>query len=120
MKTILIIDDESKICVLLAQFFRGRGFRTMTAQSGAEAIKQLSREAPDYLLVDIRMPDLSGLEVLKLAKRLYPHIQAVVVTAIEDQETAEEAFRLGACDYVTKPLGLNDRDWARAFFAAER
>ena len=119
MKTLLIVDDELKICELLSRFFTERGFKTATAQSGHEAIECLEREVPDYLLLDIRMPDLSGLEVLRLVKTRYPNLKVVVVTAVGDEETMRAAYALGASDYVTKPFHLNDQAWARAFFAAE-
>ena len=119
MKTLLIVDDESQICRLLSRFFEGRGFRTQTVQSGQEAINRLQAQAPDYLLLDVRMPDLSGLEVLKLAKRLYPDLKVVMVTAYGDPETQKTAFDLGAADFISKPFGFDDQAWARAFFAAD-
>lgn len=119
MKTLLIVDDELKICELLSRFFQARGFQTDTAQSGFEAIDKLRAGAPDLLLLDVRMPDLSGLDVLKVAKQRYPDLQVVMVSAMEDREMTEAALQLGACDYITKPLRLEDRDWARAFFMTE-
>ena len=119
MKTLLIVDDEAKICEILSRFFESRGFQTDVAQSGFEAIDKLRAGAPDLLLLDVRMPDLSGLDVLKVAKRRYPNLRVVMVTALDDHEATETAFQLGACDYITKPLRLDDEDWARAFFMAE-
>ena len=119
MKTMLIVDDEAKICAFLASFFTSRGFRTVTAQSGSEAMEKLDRDLPDYMLLDIRMPDLSGLDVLKLAKGRYPQIKIVMVSAVDDEHVAETAFQLGAADYITKPFGLDDQAWARAFFAQD-
>lgn len=119
MKTLLIVDDELKICELLARFFAERGFKTATAHSGYEAMESLDRELPDYLLLDIRMPDLSGLEVLKMAKGRYPNLKVVMVTAVDDEETMRAAYALGASDFVAKPFHFNDQAWARAFFAAE-
>ncbi len=118
MKTILIIDDEAKICQLLSCFFERRGFQTITAHSGSEAIERLSRGAPDYLLLDVRMPDVSGLEVLRLARSLYPNLRVIMVSSVGNAETIQEAFRLGAYDYVSKPFTVDDQAWARAFFAA--
>ena len=118
MKTLLIVDDELKICDALSRFFTAMGFKTATVQSGREAMEQLEREVPDYLLLDIRMPDMSGLEVLKQTKARYPSLKVVMVTALADTETIDEAFRCGASDYITKPLAFSDQAWARAFFAA--
>lgn len=119
MRTMLIVDDEAKICEMLARFFEARGFRAQIAHSGAEAIERLRAAAPDLLLLDVRMPDFSGLDVLKVAKRRYPNLPVVMVTALDDQRTTQSAFQLGACDYITKPLRLDDRDWVRAFYMAE-
>ncbi len=116
MKTLMIVDDEEKVCWFLSRFFEGRGFRTVTARSGYEAMEKLNAEAPDYLILDLRMPDVSGFDVLKLAKERYPQLNVVVVTACDDAETAKTAFRLGASDFVTKPFGMNEQTWARAFF----
>ena len=116
-KTLLIVDDEPKICEMLSRFFDARGFHAVTATSGRQAIELLTRECPAYLLLDIRMPDVSGLDVLKMAKARCPSVKVVMVTAIDDQQTADDAFQLGATDYITKPFELDEASWARAFFA---
>ena len=118
-KTLLIVDDERQICEVLARFFTARGFRTLTASSGREAIDTLTAETPDYLLLDLLMPDLSGLEVLKVVRTKWPNLKVVVVSALEDQQVTEQAFQLGASDYVQKPFQLNEAAWARAFFSEE-
>ena len=116
-KSLLIVDDEPKICEMLSRFFAERGFQTSTATSGHQAIETVTKSCPDYLLLDIRMPDLSGLEVLKMVKTYCPGVKVIMVTAIDDRETAETAFRLGAADYITKPFELDESSWAKAFFA---
>ena len=118
MKRLLIVDDEIKICDLLARFFTSLGFQTDTANSGRKALEMLEGSTPDYLLLDIRMPDLSGLEVLRQAKSRHPGLKVVMVTAMADAETMDEAFHCGAVDYVTKPLAFTDQAWARAFFTS--
>ena len=118
MKRLLIVDDETKICDLLARFFTSLGFQTTTAQSGRQALSMLDEGAPDYLLLDVRMPDVSGLEVLRQAKSRHPELKVVMVSALADSDTMDEAFRCGATDYVTKPLAFNDQAWARAFFTS--
>ena len=118
-KTLLIVDDEAQTCALLSRFFESYGFHTRTAQSGREALEALRHETPDYLLLDIRMPDLSGLDVLKRAKQEHPGLKVVVVTGSDDVETAKEAMRLGAMDYIVKPFSFDTQVWARAFFSEE-
>lgn len=113
----LIVDDEEKIREVLSRFFTLRGFSVLTAGSGAEAIQQLDAGAPDYLLLDIRMPDMSGLDVLRIAKARHPKVRVVMVTGHEDEALMQQAFELGAADYVTKPLNFDEQRWARAFFA---
>ena len=116
MKTLLIVDDEVKICVLLSRFFESRGLRTLTANSGSEALEKLDSNHPDYLLLDIRMPDMSGLDVLRVAKQRQPQLNVVMLTALNDAELAKTAFGLGASDYLTKPFGWGDQELARVFF----
>ena len=118
MKQLLIVDDETKICDLLARFFTSMGFHTTTASSGRKALELLEGSVPDYMLLDIRMPDISGLEVLREAKSRHPSLKVVMVTAMADSESMNEAFRCGAIDYVTKPLAFTDQAWARAFFTS--
>jgi DNA-binding NtrC family response regulator len=93
------------------------GFNTLTAQSGLSAIEQLDQQTPDYLLLDIRMPDMSGLEVLRRVKARYPDMRVVMVTAFSDTDMIDEAFRCGAADFVTKPIAFTEQAWARAFFS---
>ena len=117
MRTMLVVDDEEKVREVLARFFTTRGFSVTTADSGGEALKQLSVGAPDYLLLDIHMPDVSGLEVLRQAKQRHPDLRVVMVTGRDDTALMDQAFELGAADYVTKPLNFDEQRWARAFFA---
>ena len=120
MKSLLIVDDEPKICSLLSSFFEAHGFRTRTAHSGAEAIQTLHAEVPDYMILDLRMPGMSGLDVLRLAKKEHPELRVVMVTASDNLEMAKQAVELGASHYVTKPFHFHDRNWARTFFDEDR
>jgi DNA-binding NtrC family response regulator len=116
MKTLLIVDDDASICEVLSRFFSSLGFDTFTAQSGHDALSLLEAQEMDYLLLDLRMPDVSGMDILKQAKERHPNLKIVIVTGIDDREIAEEAIRCGASDFVTKPLVFTDQAWARAFF----
>ena len=99
--------------------FSARGFRTVTASSGAETLEQLNHEPPDYLLLGIHMPNMSGLDVLKIANAQHPNVTTVIVTAFQDAELVRTALELGAADYITKPFAMDDQAWARVFFAQE-
>lgn len=116
MHTVMIVDDEPGVRSILSRFFKSRGFQTQTAGSGHEALSALKTCRPDYLLLDIRMPDMSGLDVLKEVKVRYPDMVVCMITAMDDVEMARTAFECGATDYITKPFGWSDQEWVRVFF----
>lgn len=105
---ILIVEDELFQREMLRDFLTEEGHRVAEAGSGEEALRLLANQCFDLLLLDFKMPGLSGIEVLKEAKRLNPEIDAVIVTAFGTVETAVEAMKAGAKDYVTKPINLNE------------
>jgi len=118
MKTVLIMDDEPKICDILSRFFAARGLESRSVQTVREALECLQVFPPDYLILDLLMPDGSGLDVLEIAKARYPKLPIVVLTVVDDPELEASAAALGASDYIKKPFDLlNERKWARAFFA---
>ena len=106
MKKLLIVDDEIEICEFLKSFFEDRDFRVAVASDGAKALEQVSLFHPEVVLLDIQMPGMDGLQTLKKIKELYPRVKVIMVTAVETQEKIEEAMRLGADNYITKPLSL--------------
>ena len=107
----LIVDDEPKICECLKTFFTSRGFAADSALSGQEAIEWLMEHPADVILLDIRLPDMAGTDVLKRAKELCPEAKVVMVTALDEDERRIEAQVYGACGYVTKPFDLSDATW---------
>jgi DNA-binding response OmpR family regulator len=108
----LIVDDEPKICDCLSRFFSARGFAVRCAFTGSEAIEGLMHEAADVILLDVRLPDMLGIEVLKRAKDLYPDAKVIMVTALDSEEPRVEAKAYGACGYVTKPFDFSELTWA--------
>jgi len=106
MKKMLVVDDEVEICEFLKIFFEERGFKVQTANSGEEAIQAVTNIKPDVVLLDIHMPGTDGLTVLREIKKKQPNLKVIMVTAIETNEKIEEAMRLGADNYITKPLSL--------------
>jgi len=102
----LVVDDEVEICDFLKMFFEERGYEVETAVTGAEALEKTRAFRPDIILLDIKIPVIDGLEVLKRVKALYPETSVIMVTAIETNEKINEALRLGADNYITKPLSL--------------
>src|SRR5689334_12157303 len=104
---ILVVDDEQSMRELLAIVLRREGYEVVLAENGRAAIEALERSPVDLLISDIKMPDMSGVDVLREAKRLDKDILGIMITAFASTETAVEAMRLGACDYVTKPFDVD-------------
>ena len=106
MVKLLVADDEQKICRLLESFFTERGFDVVVAHDGREALERIRKDRPHLVFLDLHMPQLNGLDILKEAKEMDETIKVIVVTAIEDDQTIEKARSLGADDYVIKPFSL--------------
>lgn len=107
MHKILVVDDETDICDFVKTFFKERGFQVFTALNSEEALLITKRDKPDLVLLDIKMKGMDGLAVLKHIRELDKTIKIIMVTALEDQEKIHEAYKLGAIDYITKPLALD-------------
>lgn len=106
MNKLLIVDDEVEICEFLKSFFEDRDYKVEVAHDGTQAFEQVSLFQPEVVLLDIQMPGMDGLQTLKKIKDAYPRVKIIMVTAVETQEKIEEAMRLGADNYITKPLSL--------------
>jgi two-component system, NtrC family, response regulator PilR len=104
---ILVVDDERSMRELLAIVLKREGYDVLLAENGRSAIATLEREPVDILISDIKMPDMSGVEVLRAAKRVDSDILGIMITAFASTETAVEAMRLGACDYLSKPFDVD-------------
>lgn len=107
MRKILVVDDEGDICDFVKNFLRERGYEVLTASNGEDAINIARREAPELILLDIKMKGMDGIAALKHLKEINRKQKIIMVTALEDQDKMDEASRLGACDYITKPLMLD-------------
>ncbi|MFA5167482.1 MAG: response regulator [Candidatus Omnitrophota bacterium] len=103
---LLVVDDDVEICEFLKSFFEDRDFKVAVAGNGTQALEQVALFHPEIVLLDIQMPGMSGLQVLKKIKETYPRVKVIMVTAVETQEKIEEAMRFGADNYITKPLSL--------------
>ena len=104
MKRILIIDDDIDMCQLLARFLQRKGFETATATSGNKGIAAFKEGHFDLVLCDFRLGDKEGVQVLKEIKQLDNSAQVIIITGYSDIKMAVEVIRLGAFDYITKPL----------------
>ena len=101
---ILIVDDEASLRQTLARILQRAGFEVTTTASGNEALALLAQHSFDLVYLDIRMPDMSGLEVLKIIHTKFPELPVILFTAQPDLSSAVEALRGGATDYLLKPL----------------
>lgn len=106
---ILIVDDEPQIRDILAAALRRDGYRVTSRASARDALADLSgAERVELLVTDLKMPEMSGLELIEAARRVAPGVGSVLITAFASAETAVSAFRHGADDYLMKPFGLDD------------
>nr|WP_294792917.1 sigma-54 dependent transcriptional regulator [uncultured Mucilaginibacter sp.] len=104
MKKILIIDDEVNVALLLSKFLTRNGFDVNTASSGNSGMEILKTEAFDLVLCDFRLEDTDGREMLKKIKTQYPKTGVIIITGYSDIKMAVELIKMGAYDYITKPL----------------
>ena len=107
---ILVIDDEAAQRDVLTGYLKKKGYQIFAASSGKEGIEITKNESVDIILSDFKMPDLNGIEVLEQVKKMNPEISFVIVTAYGTVENAVKAMRLGAFDYISKPVDLDELD----------
>lgn len=115
MPQVLVVDDESKIQAFLAEALRRKGLTVRTAGTGEEAIELLAKAPADVVFLDLRLPDMSGLEVLKRVKDICPEARVVIITGMDSADTRSEAEAYGAFGYVAKPFDFTDPVWSRLF-----
>ncbi|NTW99477.1 MAG: sigma-54-dependent Fis family transcriptional regulator [Geobacteraceae bacterium] len=104
--TILIIDDEKDIRTALTGILEDEGYQVLSAESGAEGIESARQELPDLVLLDIWMPGMDGLETLEKLKGEFPHVTVIMISGHGTIDTAVRATKLGAFDFIEKPLSL--------------
>lgn len=107
-RKILIVDDEEIIRNVLQDILEETGFQVITAARGTEALERVCEQDIGVVLLDIKMPEMSGMEVLAKLTADWPEICVIMVTGVADTQTAIEAMKLGAYDYLIKPLNLDD------------
>jgi two-component system response regulator PilR (NtrC family) len=105
---LLVVDDERSMRELLSIVLRREGYDVTLADGGRSAIEQLERGRFDLLISDIKMPDMTGVDVLRAAKRIDSDILGIMITAFASADTAIEAMRLGAHDYLSKPFDVDE------------
>jgi len=105
---ILVVDDEPGVRSVLQRMLAQAGYEAVTADNGAEALDRVSLGEVNLILLDIKMPDISGMEVLAKITAEYPDVAVIMVTAVIDIQVAVEALKLGAYDYITKPFNRDE------------
>jgi DNA-binding NtrC family response regulator len=106
--TVLVVDDEDGIRQALTRFLSRLGYLVQAAANASEALQQLAAHHPQAMLCDIRMPETSGVELLPKVLALDPDLAVVMLTAIDEPRTAIECLKLGAYDYLIKPVDLEE------------
>lgn len=107
-RTVLVVDDDATFRARLVRAFESRGMEALGAENGEAALELARRESPELAVVDLRMPGLSGLDVVRELKAIDPMTNVVVLTGYGSIATALEAVRLGATHYLTKPADVDD------------
>jgi len=105
-KKILVVDDERNVCEFLEEFLEFKEFETFSALSGVEALRLIREHRFDLVLLDIIMPGMNGMEVLEKIKLVQPDIPIIVVSGVRDRKMADNVLRMGAADYIPKPIDL--------------
>ena len=105
---ILIVDDEEVVRLSHLRSLEGSDCQTRAAEDGRQALQVMEQDPADVILLDLRMPGLDGMDVLKTIKQRWPDSEVVVITGYPCIDTAKQAVRLGAFNYLTKPLGPDE------------
>lgn len=108
MSNLLIVDDEQSYRQLLSLVFQGDGHNIRTATNGREALTMLEESPADIIISDVKMPDMDGIEMLRAVRETLPDLGVVLMTAFASVETAREAFKLGADDFIQKPFDVEE------------
>lgn len=106
MPRVLVVDDEPDFIELLREFLTVKGYEVIAASNGEEALRKVKEDRPHLILLDVRMPKMNGLEVLRQVREIDHEVGVIMVTAVNEEETGRQALKLGAFDYITKPLDL--------------
>ncbi len=110
--TVLVVDDELLIRKSLSRVLREKGYAVEGASTGAEGLEKVADVRPQVMILDMRLPDTDGLSVLRRVRQMDPLVQVIVITAYGDVQSAVEAMKLGACDFLRKPYEKEDIEMA--------
>jgi len=115
---VLIVDDQFGIRILLNEVFQKEGYQTFQAANGVQALEILTKNKPDIVLLDMKIPGMDGIEILKRMKKLNQHIRVIIMTAYGELDMIQEARDLGALTHFAKPFDIDDlRDAVKKYIA---
>ena len=104
---VLLVDDEDEFVKSLSERMKMRDFESRVALNGDQALKIMEEEIPDVMVLDLKMPGIDGLEVLRRVKKIYPQVQVIMLTGHGSEKDEKEARRLGAFEYLEKPTTID-------------
>lgn len=107
-KKVLIVDDQNGIRILLMEVFNSEGYTTLQAPNGRVALEIVRNEEPDLVLLDMKIPGMDGLEILKHIKEINPEIKVIMMTAYGELDMIKQATELGALMHFTKPFDIDE------------
>ena len=107
-KPILVVDDEPIVRESIRDWLKDAGYKIETAETGEEALEMIKKQDFSIIVLDIRLPGQTGITVLKQVKALKPEIKSIIITAYPSDDLLNEAKRLGAIDYLIKPIAPDD------------
>jgi two-component system response regulator (stage 0 sporulation protein F) len=108
MAKMLIVDDESDIREFARNFFKKRKIEVLVASGGRQALDLIAKENPDLILLDVRMEEMTGIEVLRELRPIKPSVKVIMVSGVEDDDIIKEANALGVIGYIHKPFILEE------------
>ena len=112
MHKILVIDDDVSGCETLAMYLSEEGYNVLTANNGMEGLKKYFENKADLVILDIRLPDIDGFEVLKRLKEGNEDIHVIMITAYHDKTSITKAMEIGAFEYIRKPINIHEMEIA--------
>jgi DNA-binding response OmpR family regulator len=104
MPRVLIVDDEPDAVEFLRGFLTAKGYEVLAASNGENALRRVKEERPHLILLNVRLPDMNGLEVLRQVRQIDHEVGVIMVAPVNEEETGRQALKLGAFDYITRPL----------------
>jgi len=105
---ILVVDDDEVVRLSHQRSLAGAHYQVVAVWNGAEALAAMERQPFDVILLDLRMPGIDGMSVLRMIKQRWPETEVVIITGYPSLETVKEAVEAGACDYLAKPVGPDE------------